>query len=270
MYRTHKRALMGVIRPFGRIGTICSAEGDDPGAGGGDPPGGAGGQATIPGTEDPPKTFTQEELNAFLAKERKATEAKFKDYDELKAAADKVAEMNKRLEELEEEKQLAGKSAEEKERARAKKERETLLADKERLAAEKAEADAKLEAAVAEHRMTRARHTLSLALSSAKVYAPAAGDALDAMMRDSELEFGDDGALKRITLNHDGVVYDDMTKAATAYLAAKPHYAAGALGGTGTRPPTGGTGTGGKALKEMTREERLKHGNALREARANR
>lgn len=268
MYRTHKRALMGVVRPWARTGTICNAENDDPGGGGGGTP--PGDQTTLPGTDDPPKTFTQDQLNALLAKERKATEAKFGDYDKLKEAAGKVEELNKRLEELEEEKTLAGKSAEEKERARAKKERETLLADKEKAETEKAEVEARLAAAFEEHRNTRARHTLSLALSAAKVYAPAAADALDAMMRDSTLEFDKEtGELTQVTLANDGVVYDDMNKAAAAYLASKPHFAAGAIGGTGTRPPNG-TRAGDKAIADMTPDERLKASAQQRAARANR
>lgn len=209
---------------------IASAEGDPPGGGGGGD-----------------KTFTQDELNSILKKERTKLEEKFKDYDELKAKAGEVDELKGRIEKIEEEKELAGKSAEEKERARAEKERKKLLEDLEEAKTKREEAEAKLKVEAEAHRMTRVRTRLSTELAAAGVFPKAADDALSMMVSSSEFDFDEEtGALKTLTLAHDGTRYspDELGKAAESYLKAKPHFAKGATGGAGTTPPTGGGGSG--------------------------
>lgn len=56
-------------------------------AGAGDSGGGDGDQGK---QKSQPRTFTQDELNAFLAEERRKAEQKYAGYDELKAKADKL------------------------------------------------------------------------------------------------------------------------------------------------------------------------------------
>jgi|GEM_PF-4700677 len=207
---------------------VASADGGGGGGGGGDD-----------------KTFTQEDVNALLAKERKKLEDKFKDYDDLKTKAGEVDDLKTRLETLEEEKDLAGKTAEEKERARAEKERTKLLADLEEAKTAREEAEAKLKSEGEAHRMTKVRTRLGTELTAAGVFPKAAEDALSTMLASSELDFDEEtGALKTLTLSHDGTRYtpDEIGKACESYLKAKPHFAKAPAGGAGTTPPTGGGG----------------------------
>src|SRR5688500_9418876 len=77
-------------------------------------PGGGGG-----GGNEPPKTFTQDELNAIVAKETGKISKKFADYDDIKSKVGKVTELEAKLAELTEAAELAGKTATEREQALA-------------------------------------------------------------------------------------------------------------------------------------------------------
>ena len=220
---------------------LCSAEGEGEGDGGG---------------EAPAKTFTQEDIDRIIAKERRSFEAKLKGSTELAEKAKRAEELEARLAELEEEKALAGKTAAEKERARAEKASQAMATEKARLEAEKVELAAELERARKEHQMTRASNALSTALSSAGVFPGAAEDALASLMSNSEMEWDDNGKLIAITLELDGTRYDDPKKAAAAFLAKKTHFAAGSTGGSGTRLPNGFGGSN-KPLHERTPQELL-------------
>ena len=73
-----------------RTGGWFMEEGGD----GGD--GGTGGDGGKGGNDDPPKTFTQEQVNAFLADHKRRIREQYSDYDELKQ---KAAEHDKAVEE---------------------------------------------------------------------------------------------------------------------------------------------------------------------------
>jgi hypothetical protein len=233
---------------------ILRAPEDDPGGGGG------GGKTT----------FTQEDVNSFLAKERKKIEAKFGDYDELKRTAAQVDELRKkagqvdelttRMAALEEEKDLAGKSAEEKERARAEKAQKKILDDLAVAARERDEAKAALEAERGAHRTTRSRTKLGSALAAADVFPQAAEDALNALMRETEIEWDDKGDFANVTFNGDGTRYapGELSKLAESFLKTKPYYAKGAPSGGGTKRPSGGSGGPGadtRKLYELSSDE---------------
>lgn len=226
------------------LASVCSAEGNEE-VGGDDP-------------QDAPKMISQEQVNALLAKERRSFETKLKAASELSDKASRADELEAKLAELEEERALAGKTAAEKERARAEKATQTMASEKARLEAEKATLAADLEKARSEHRMTLANHSLSVALSSAGVFASASEDALASFVQNSELEFDDSGALTAATSKLDGLRYDDFKKAAEAFLAKKPHFAAGSGGGSGTRLPGGGGVRSNKPLHELSTAELLK------------
>lgn len=108
-----------------------------------DPPGGP-----PPAATEPPKTFTQDDLNAILAKERKSAEAKTVQAIEAarqaaqKEADAKLAEQAARLEELENK----GKSAEERERLAAEKAAKAIQAERDSLSAKLAEHEATIKA----------------------------------------------------------------------------------------------------------------------------
>lgn len=224
---------------------LLAPEGDNPGGGSGD---------------NAPKTFTQDELGAIVSRETKKISAKFADYDDLKKKALQVDDLTGRIASLEEEKANAGKTAEEKERARAEKERGTLQASLAALQKERDEAKALLDSERGNHRMTRARQRLVSALTSSDVHAPALSDAIDTFVRESEIEFAEDGELAGLTLTQDGTRYTaaDLKKAAESFLRNKPWFAKGAPGGGGhTRPGTGhsnGSGSG-RPLHELSNQE---------------
>jgi hypothetical protein len=226
---------------------LRAPEGAEGGGGGGD--GGAGAD----------KTFTQAELSAIVARETKKLASKFGDYDDLKKKAAQVDELTARMQTLEEEKDNAGKSAEEKERARAAKESATLQATLAATQKERDEAKAALDSERGDHRMTRTKQRLVSALTSSDVHAPALSVALETIVRESEFEFDDKGELASITLNHDGTRYSasDLKKAAESFLRSQPWFAKGAAGGGGhTRPGTGhSNGAGGRPLHEMSVQE---------------
>ncbi len=226
---------------------LRAPEGDDgPGGGGG------GGGA---------KTFTQDEVSAIVSKEVKKAQSKFADYDAIKAKAAQVDELTQRMTALEEEKALAGKSAEEKERARAAKESKKLLDDLAAAAKERDDMKSALEAERNSHRTTRLRTKLGSALTASDVFPQAAADALDAFQRESEAEFDEKGELVSLTMAHDGTRYSasDLNKATESFLKAKPWYAKGAPGGAGIKRPNGAGGAGGdnRPLHELSNDELL-------------
>jgi hypothetical protein len=63
----------------------------DEGGGGGD--GGSGGDGGAAGSGGQPQTFTQEQVNDLIAREKGKFQSKYGDYDELKAKAAKLAEL---------------------------------------------------------------------------------------------------------------------------------------------------------------------------------
>jgi hypothetical protein len=73
--------------PDGTKLPVVSGGSDDGGAGSGGDGGAGGGTGTQ--TQEPPRTFTQDEVNAFLAKEKR----KYADYDDLKTKAAKADEL---------------------------------------------------------------------------------------------------------------------------------------------------------------------------------
>lgn len=214
-----------------------------------------------PGGGGAAKAFSQDEVNAIVTKEVKKAQAKFADYDAIKAKAAQVDDLTTRMAALEEEKALAGKSAEEKERARAAKESKKLLDDLAAAAKERDDMKAALESERGLHRSTRLRTKLGSALTASDVFPQAASDALDALHRESEAEFDDKGDLVSLTLNHDGTRYtaSDLNKAAESFLKAKPWYAKGAPGGAGIKRPNGAGGAGGdnRPLHELSNDELL-------------
>lgn len=209
---------------------VCFAEGDPPPAGGNPP-------APPPG-DAPPKTFTQDEVNAFLAREKK----RFGDYDALKAGAAKATELEQQLAKLNEERELAGKSADEK--ARIEGERAKKRMDEERTALSKEVADAKALAAAKDARLktTITRTELSAGLVGAKVYPDSLADAVTLMAAASKVELveDEDGNSSIASIVLGGITYKTAREAAEGFLKSKPYFASAPTGGAGTPRPNGG------------------------------
>lgn len=81
------RSIAGISMPGSAFGYIPTPDEGEGGGDGGDK-GGDGGKSGD-GDKGEPKTFTQEQVNSMLAKERRDTEGRFADYDDLKAKATK-------------------------------------------------------------------------------------------------------------------------------------------------------------------------------------
>lgn len=221
---------------------------DDPGAGGG---GGGGGGA--------PATFTQEQVNAFLAKERGKLEKQIADLKPHAEASARVPELEKQLEEMRHQLETAGKSAEEKSRIAAERAAKQLEADRAQREKELGETRAALEAERAGHRMTRTRHVATTALTEAKAFAAALPDALGSFLSSVDLTY-DEKTGEVATISYGGVAQKTMKDAAAAFLKDRPYFAAApATGGSGTPHPNAG-GRSGAQLDDLSSAELMSIG----------
>lgn len=204
----------------------------------------------------PPVTFTQEQVNKLLAQERRRSEKKLADLEGLKAQVEESKGLATRLQELEEQAELAGKSAEEKAKAVA-----------ERAQAQSAKRVADLEAqikALSTERDTAAgkltdhvkRSAASDALSKAGVLQGAEKHALRAFLEDVRFDLDEEG---RITGAEYQDVPQDIAAAAAAFLSDNDLFKAAKPGGSGTRTPTSGALTD-KDIDSMSSSELAAHG----------
>lgn len=201
--------------------------------------GGEGGGGGGGGDKPPAKTFSQEDVNAMIAKERKALEAKFADYEDLKGKVGEVDELKKQLESIREEAELKGKSEAEKARIQLEKrmqqfEQRVAQAEKER-----DEAKAAAETASKARLDVIKRHQVMAALQSHKV--SDLDEATHSFLRHAEIETDDDGNITGIAVG-DGH-FDKPEQAAAAFLKLKPTYAPFPGGGSGGVGPNAGGGT---------------------------
>lgn len=201
----------------------CFAEGDPPAPPPGDPP--------------PPKTFTQDELNAIVAKRVGEVQKKFADYDDVKAKAGKADEALAKVNELTEKLELAGKSEEEKAKLLAEKLQAKSEAERIALAKERDDAKAAAERAREDLRSTRIDHQVTAVLTSAKALPEMLPYAISAFRAETKIEHDDNDRITSITF--DDVPYTDAKKAAEAWLKSRPGFAAAPAGGGGTRGPNG-------------------------------
>lgn len=210
------------------------------------------------GGGDPPKTFTQDEVNAIIAKETGKVTKKFADYDDVKAKVAKVTELETKLAELQEAAELAGKTATEREQALAAKAQKKIQDELTAAIEGKTTFEKELLAERAAHNTTRLHHVLAQALNEAGALPKAQAKALAAMAAECTPEWNDKGELVSVLLEVDGTKYltADLTKAAQSYLKENPFFAAGGKGGTGaSRPTTTGGGRAHRELHEMDPSE---------------
>lgn len=225
-------------------GLIGFAEGDGDGDGGGD----------SSGDPPPPKTFSQDEVNALLARDKKKLTSQI---EALESKASSAEEMRQQIAELNEQIELAGKSAEEQAKAKAKKAAEKQAAEVDGLRSQLSELEQNLNGERQSHQATRVRNRLATALIEADVYPAAQDKALASMVGDAEAEFDEDGNLVAITLEHDGTRYEDLKAAAVSYLAEHPYFAKAKPGGAGSGRPHGG-GRTSAPLADMDPQDLLK------------
>lgn len=222
---------------------ICSAEGDNDG--------GAGGDA--------PKTFTQDQVNAFLAKERKGWETKSaSELEEAKTAAKaKSEELSTQLKELKqqlEDKDLNAQQKEQKAIERAQKAMQDKIAELEKQVGDATSASkAATKKLVDEY---KGQH-LSAGLLGAEVHQPALADALAMFRSIAKVELDDNGKFVSATL--DDATHTNPLDAAKAFLKVRPWFAA-AKGGAGTQSPTNQTNAGVKSFEGLSSQELITEG----------
>lgn len=236
----------------------CFADAGAGGDGGDGGTGGAGGAGDGGSGGKPDKTFTQAELNALIAKERRASEERLG-----KQFAEERAKTQTELEELRTKFEESGKSAAEKERLaeqRARAAAETKLAEQAKLLAER---DTLLARHQQELRDTRLGHELDSLLAAKKVLPEAMRAARLVFLADAKVEYdaenkvvGVDVGPKRFASVAEAI--DDWMKANGAIYLAAP------AGGAGTRMGNGGPS---KPFYQQSTEENIAAANAQRAAR---
>lgn len=231
MKRKARNAWM-LARAISRVpnGPLFSPEGDGGGGGG-----------------EPPKMISEAEFQSRLDKvlgQRLADERKkYADYDSVKTQAQKATEYETELTKLREEKEMAGKSAEERERIAAKKASDVMERERQDLTTRITAAEARADAAVNARRDMIVNNGLGSALDGANVLAKARADAVEAFRNHSKVELDDDGRI--LTVTYGGVAYKTPAEAALAFLKDKDHFASGGriVGGNSQAP----NGLGGGA-----------------------
>lgn len=221
---------------------VCGIDGGGAGGGGGD--GGDGGA----------KTFTQDDVNAIIAKERKTWEAK--SGEALKAAkeesATKLSELQAQFDAMKtefEDSKLSAADKEKKAAERAQNAANTKIAELQ--TAIKAEQE-KTAAATATLQGERVSRHLSAGLNAANVFKGALADAVDAFGKVAKVDLDESGKLTTVTLGE--ASYTDIKEAATAFLKERPHFQKGPPGGTGSGSP-GSSDFGGKPMHEASDDE---------------
>ncbi|HST56296.1 MAG TPA: hypothetical protein VLJ42_10465 [Solirubrobacteraceae bacterium] len=186
------------------------------------------------------RTFTQEEVNTLLAKERRTDRAEIESLRaQLGEHATTAAEAAKRLTEVEG--QLRATTAE---RDAAKAEHEQARTAH---AAELNTLQARHTETLKSHRDAAEERALQEALvATGELHAPALGSALREFRRLIVVESDDAGKIGAITFK--GARFDKPADAGRAYLKEHPWFAKGAAGGGGHTRPTTGHANGGGGL----------------------
>jgi hypothetical protein len=203
----------------------------------------------------PPKTFTQEEVNAINAKTMSKLEAK------MKAESDAaLATMRVELEELKAAQENVGKSAKEVAERQAARERATLESKLTETEKARATADEKAAAAAIKLRETNTNYELQAHASKAKVLPEMTKAALLVFRADSAIEYDADGNVTGVDVGAKrfptiGEAFADWIKENGAGYQAAP------AGGAGTRPSNT---TGGKKLVDMSDDALIAQADAQR------
>ena len=204
------------------------------------------------GGGDTPKTFTQEQVNAFLAKERKAFDAKLK---EATTKAGEVDTVRAELEALREEKANGERTALEKAEAAHKKATEALQK-------QIAEKDSAAKAASDELFRERVTTRLSAELGKLNVipaYLQKAVKLASLELQDLKIDGG------KLTASYGDHVDASIADVVAAWVKDNENFLPAPSGGAGTRAPTGLPA--GKSLADLSIDELLELDAAQQRAR---
>lgn len=214
------------------------------------------------GGGDPPKMISEAEVQARIDKvlgQRLAEERKkYSDYDALKAEAAKKTEIEAELAKLREERETAGKSAEEVRKIEADRAAKQLERERNEATTKLTAAEQRAEAAEKRHRELLVSQGLGSALDGSKVLTTAREKAIRLMREDAQVELDDSGKITSVT--YGGVAYKTPAEAASAFLKDNDFLAsAGAPKGGGSSPPNAG-GAGGKDVFKASADENFASG----------
>jgi hypothetical protein len=197
--------------------------------------------------ETPERSFSQDDVNRYVARERKRLE------EELKArpTAEQLQELQSRLAQMEEEKELAGKSEADRIEHKYQRELEKQRQSYEKLLNDMKEKDALAVAARQELDDYKVRTSFGEALNKAGVYGPAADDALDALLKRIENR---DGFVESGRADYGDLLDETPESIAKRFLEERPHFASAKVGGAGTKPPNNAVARN-RTVADMTMEE---------------
>lgn len=218
-----------------------------------------GAEGTPPAAPEPKYTDAdmQKAVQTRLSKETKKYEAQL---SELQTKAAKAEELEARLQQLEEEREMAGKNAMERAQAQAQKELDKLRREIDERDKRLGESTARETQALNALRSDRATTKVMGALSSEK--AINADKAAKYALTDIAITHHDDGSMTATYGDAEDVSVADAVK---AWLKDNDNFLPAPAGGAGTRP--GPAGRGGKPLHEQTDDELIRAANARRASR---
>jgi hypothetical protein len=178
-------------------------------------------------------SFSQEDVNRIVAKERKRFEQELAS----RPAPESFQELQRKLEAVSEEKELAGKSQMEKIQHQYMKDLEKRERHNLELQKRLESLDNEYKQAQETLRNERTSRAFRDALLSNGVHAPAAEDALKVLMSTvRDVEQTEDG---RIKATFGKLMDEEPAKIAQQFLRERPFYASASSGGAGTRPSNG-------------------------------
>ncbi len=193
--------------------------------------GGGGGEAP------PAKSFSQDEVNGMLKRERVATEARFAQFETLKTQAGEREGLAAKVLELEQAAEIKNASEAEQATIMAQRAADQHQVKLEGLTKDIADMKAGREAAESQLVDFRNRTSVQQSLAKSGVLVTAGKHALTAMMADAEITLADDGSIATIML--DGVMQADLDTATAQFLTDNPHFKSAPAGGSGTQTPNG-------------------------------
>lgn len=196
-----------------------------------------------------PKTFTQEQVNALIAREVGKLKSKFGDYDALREQAARLSDVEAERQRLVEERELAGKTAEERLRVQHQRELDRLqkaLADRDKAIAEREQMATQAQQTL---RAERVGNALTAALGKHRVIPTYLESARKLAQLDIAVEHGEDGS---VTATY-GDTVGSIEQAVAAWVKDHDNYLPAPSGGAGTRTPNGVPT--GKPLHELSTDE---------------
>ena len=215
-------------------------------------------EPTTEPTTTEPKMLSQEAVNAILARERKAFDAKL-----AQSTNDATAQLRTELEALRAAQEDAGKSAAEKAQAAAARERAVIEAKLNDTTRALAEREAVIATRTQELRDTRLDHELNGHLAVRKVLPQAQRAAMLVFKADAKFEYDDAGTLTAVDVGNKR--FDSLALAIDDWMISNGSiYVAATQGGAGSRAGTAGGST--VPLIKRSTEELIADADRLRKA----